>query len=304
MPQNKLSLFSPAKVNLFLEVVDKRPDGFHNLESVFQALDFGDRLEAERSDGDAVTLVAENPGLPVGEQNLAVRAAGLLKKRTGARGGLHFTLGKNVPMESGLGGGSSNAAAALLLADKLLGTGLTTGELAELGAELGSDVPFFLYGGACLARGRGEMLEPVAPLAAGTRITLALSNLRSGTAAAYGGLTLPGPGEARTTGPMLAALRDGGPEALAEAAFNRFEQTVYASIPELGALHRALSAIPGVSPRMSGSGSALWFPGPASPVEETMRANPGLAGLARKIGLRLVETTPCPERPEPIKGNL
>ena len=295
-----LALAAPAKINLFLEVTNRRSDGYHDLESVFQAVSLADRLEAERRDGCAVTLECGVPGVPLGDANTVVRAALLVKQAAGARGGLHFRLAKNIPMQAGLGGGSSDAAAALFLANRLFQANLPPAVLGRLAAEIGSDVPFFLCGGACLCRGRGEIVTPLEPLAPDRRLTLVLSNLASDTGEAYRRLCLPELGQVKPTAPFLEAM-SGPDEALAAAAFNRFETTVFAAIPALEHLHRSLSAIPGVRPRLSGSGAALWFPGPAGPVRAALRDNARLASLADELNVRLAETTSlgswdgCPE---------
>jgi 4-diphosphocytidyl-2-C-methyl-D-erythritol kinase len=143
--------FSPAKINLYLRITGKRPDGYHELETVMLPLDFGDTMTFEpRAAG--IELVCDDPRLPVNDNNLVVRAAKLL----GARGA-KITLQKRTPLAAGLGGGSSNAATTLLA----LGKGESPARLNELAAKLGSDINFFLAGGAALCRGRGELVEPV-----------------------------------------------------------------------------------------------------------------------------------------------
>ncbi len=284
------SLPSPAKLNLFLEVVAKRPDGYHDIESVFLAIDLADTLSAEPADDGVVSLACDAPGVPLDETNLAVKAARLLARECGVRHGIHFRLEKRIPMGAGLGGGSSNAAAALRLANRLWGTGLADAELERLGARLGSDVPFFFHGGLCLCRGRGEIITPLAPFPAGIPLGLALARIHSDTAAAYRGLHLPGPGERRPAGAFIAALESGDPERVAAAAFNRFEETVFAALPELGEIHRRLSVLPAPGPRLSGSGGGLWFVGDAAAAESVVAGDSRLRELAARHGLRLLKT--------------
>lgn len=167
---------APAKLNLFLEILGKRSDGFHELESLMCPIDLYDTLafldQAEETislecDLTAVapsTSANEGEAFPSSADNLVVRALELLRRLSGVRRGMRVKLIKRIPVASGLAGGSSDAAAALWAGNELWRLGLSRAELAELGAELGSDVPFFLVGGAAIARGRGEMLEAVSPL--------------------------------------------------------------------------------------------------------------------------------------------
>ncbi len=284
-------LTSPAKVNLFLEVLGKRRDGYHDLESVFLAVDLADRLSAEPRPDGRITMETDAAWLPTDERNLVVAAARRLRRECGEEGtekGIHFVLKKTIPAGAGLGGGSSNAAAALRLADTVWKTDLPAGALARLAADIGSDVPFFLHGGLCLCRGRGEVVEPLAPFPAGVPLTLILTPLHSDTAAAYRGLSLPAAGKARKADAFLRALAIGHVAAMTASAFNRFETTVFAALPTLGDLHARLTRA-GLAPRMSGSGSALWYFGRAAAVERAMADDPGLGGAMAAIEARVVQ---------------
>jgi len=156
-----LVLRAPCKVNLTLEVLGKRPDGYYEIRTVMQAVDLCDELEFVRLARPRVTLSCDRPGLPIDEDNLVVRAARLLQDRCGARAGVAVRLRKRVPIGGGLGGGSSDAAVTLLALNDLWGLGLSLEELRPLAAELGSDVPFFLWGGRALCEGRGELVTPM-----------------------------------------------------------------------------------------------------------------------------------------------
>ncbi len=157
--KRKLTVRAPAKLNLFLQITGQRDDGYHQLQTLFQLLDYGDTLEFEKADS-AISLNPSIPGVP-DEQNLIVRAAELLKNSADYRGGARIALHKSLPMGGGLGGGSSNAASTLLALNALWGTGLSLGELADLGLQLGADVPVFVLGRSSLAEGIGEKLYPV-----------------------------------------------------------------------------------------------------------------------------------------------
>jgi 4-diphosphocytidyl-2-C-methyl-D-erythritol kinase len=161
---SRLTVKAPAKLNLYLAVKDRRPDGFHNLESVFLALDFGDTLHFELFPGQKTTdIVMEglNFTLPK-EKNIIFKALSLFREKTGLCEGLKIRVEKRIPSGGGLGGGSSDAASTLLALNCLAGFPLDRGSLLEMAASLGSDVPFFIYEtAAARVRGRGECIEPV-----------------------------------------------------------------------------------------------------------------------------------------------
>lgn len=147
---------APAKLNLFLHVVGRRADGYHLLQTVFQFLDYGDELAFEITGGGGVERVTDLPGVAP-EQDLVVRAALRLKAHAGERRGTRIDLTKRLPMGGGLGGGSSDAATTLIVLNRLWGLGLPVEELAQLGLELGADVPVFVRGRAAWAEGVGEI---------------------------------------------------------------------------------------------------------------------------------------------------
>ena len=152
-----MKVTSPAKLNLHLEVLKKRKDGFHELRTVFQLIDLQDEIEFDIT-RNKIDLI-ESP-LPI-KDNLILKAANLLKERTKVSKGIKIVLKKKIPMEKGLGGGSSNAATTLVVLNKLWETNLNNDELLEIGLELGSDVPFFIHGINSWAEGRGEIFKPL-----------------------------------------------------------------------------------------------------------------------------------------------
>ncbi|MCL5256644.1 MAG: 4-(cytidine 5'-diphospho)-2-C-methyl-D-erythritol kinase [Chloroflexi bacterium] len=158
----KLSLRACAKLNLTLEVLGKRPDGYHEIASVMQQIDLCDELSLEQAPD--LSLECDVPGLQGGD-NLVLRAAGRLRDLSGWAHGARITLTKHIPLAAGLGGGSSDAATALLGLNRLWGMDLQKQQLAGIAAGIGSDVPFFLSGISALARGRGEILTPLPGIA-------------------------------------------------------------------------------------------------------------------------------------------
>lgn len=162
-----LLVHAPAKINLHLEVLGLRPDGFHELAMVMQSIDLADTLELRPTADARIELLCDQEGLPTDGNNLIVRAAERLRSRAGLPElGARIVLHKRIPIGAGLAGGSSNAAAALVGLDRLWGLGLAPKALQELATDLGSDVPFCLAGGTQLCFGRGERLEPVGARAA------------------------------------------------------------------------------------------------------------------------------------------
>ena len=156
---------APAKINLHLEVLGLRSDGFHELAMVMQSIDLADELRCENTADGAITLSCDQPGLSCGDDNLIIRAAQLLRARSGfAELGVRMHLSKRIPIGAGLAGGSSDGAAALVALNRLWGLGQSQAQLEALAADLGSDIPFCVAGGTQLCFGRGERLESLPPI--------------------------------------------------------------------------------------------------------------------------------------------
>ncbi|HEY1611055.1 MAG TPA: 4-(cytidine 5'-diphospho)-2-C-methyl-D-erythritol kinase, partial [Paraburkholderia sp.] len=151
---------APAKLNLFLHITGRRPNGYHDLQTVFQLLDWGDTLHFARRDDGRITRKTDVEGVPA-EHDLTVRAATLLKQHTGTHQGVEIDIEKRLPMGAGLGGGSSDAATTLLALNRLWKLDLPRAELQALALKLGADVPFFVFGKNAFAEGVGEALETV-----------------------------------------------------------------------------------------------------------------------------------------------
>lgn len=239
-----------AKVNLTLAVGEKHLDGYHEVVSVMQRVSLHDTLTAEQT-REGITLTCSDPALPSGEENLAHRAASLFFRETGIAGGAALTLEKRIPSQAGLGGGSSDAASALLALRKLYAPALSDTELETMAAALGSDVPFFIRGGTQLATGRGEVLSPLPPLTDGWFVIVKPTESFS-TPAMYRRLDNLPP----ACTPPLPPLQGGLP-ALAAGLFNRFE----AAIPAGSAvwdIKARLAAYGALASLLSGSGSAVF----------------------------------------------
>lgn len=159
---NRILVKAPAKINLSLDVLRKRDDGYHEVKMIMTTIDLADRIELEEQEENKISILSHNRFVPDDERNLAYQAAKLLKERFGVKKGVSILISKVIPVAAGLAGGSSDAAATLRGLNKLWNLGLSLDELAELGAEIGSDVSFCVYGGTAIATGRGEIIEPIA----------------------------------------------------------------------------------------------------------------------------------------------
>jgi 4-diphosphocytidyl-2-C-methyl-D-erythritol kinase len=289
---NAVSLPALAKINLFLRVLSRNQDGYHDLETLFCLISLADGLHAERRGGRGVTLEVRGPDLGEADQNLAVRAAAMVLDATGNRFAVHLTLTKRIPVRAGLGGGSSDAAAALHAVNQLAGHAVPRHELLQFAAHLGSDVPFF-FSGAPLALGwsRGERMLRLPPLPSLPALLLT-PPIPVSTAEAYhwvdGGRESGGRRGAVALD--LDALSRWGD--IGRMAGNDFESPVFSHYGEIRAAFEVLVTTRPLVCRMSGSGSTLFaiYRSPRDRDDATMR-------LGRKHGtLTPVETlaTPAP----------
>jgi 4-diphosphocytidyl-2-C-methyl-D-erythritol kinase len=262
----QVSVFSPAKINLFLAVTGRRPDGFHDLVSVVAPLDFGDELEASLAapgEGSRFSLACDQPEVPIDGSNLVLKAAEAFAVAASWKGAVHFKLTKRIPLGAGLGGGSSNAVAALRALNQLAGNPLVTAQLADVAATLGSDCALFLHGTPVAMRGRGEQLDELSAGAVarlrGRRVLLFKPGFGISTPWAYqrmiarGGDYLSSVG---AEGRLAAWLQGAGPAE--ELLFNNMEPAAFEKYVALPVLAERLRREFGVAVAMSGSGSACF----------------------------------------------
>ncbi|MBM3982142.1 MAG: 4-(cytidine 5'-diphospho)-2-C-methyl-D-erythritol kinase [Planctomycetes bacterium] len=250
---------APAKLNLFLEIIAKRPDGYHDLESLMVAIDLFDTLEIQTRTDSTLALTCDPPSLSTGPDNLVYKAAVALRARAGrTQLGATIHLTKRVPMQAGLGGGSSDAAAALVGLNEIWKLGLTREELVAIAATIGSDVAFFLTPdmSAAWCTGRGEVVAPEEPPARGFHFVLVCPPVGLGTAGVYKRLTVPP--EPNSGAALRAAFRAGDPAALGRELFNRLEGPALELEPLVGRVRHRLAACGPCGALMSGSGSAVF----------------------------------------------
>ena len=247
-----------AKLNLFLRVLARETDGYHGIETLFCLIDLADRLVAERRDELGVTIDVAGADVGPPEDNLAVRAAHLVLEATGRRFGVHLRLEKRIPVRAGLGGGSSDAAGALALVNRLAGDAVPRHELLQFAARLGSDVPFFFSGAPlALGWGRGERLLRLPPLPAAPALLLSPPAAVS-TAEAYGWVDEARQGAGRRGAVALDLDALAGWGDIGRMAGNDFESPVFARHPPVRAAFEALVGTRPLVCRMSGSGATLF----------------------------------------------
>lgn len=245
--------YAPAKINLFLDILRKRPDGYHDLGTAFQTIDAGDTLEASLRKDTSITLSYNaKQDYPV-ESDLVYKAAHLLQSTYDVKMGVDLYLTKTMPIGAGLGGGSADAAAALRLLNRLWGLSLSTKELESLGVRLGADVPFLVEGGLSFAEGVGERLTPMPPLTLSNSLILLIATPQCAvpTKAAYAGVKLSG--EDRWNQWKSNYVSTAIPE-----LYNKFEESVLPQFPLIAEMKKDFLAYGAIASLMSGSGSSVF----------------------------------------------
>jgi 4-diphosphocytidyl-2-C-methyl-D-erythritol kinase len=288
----------PAKINLSLAVGPLREDGYHELVTVFHAVSLYDELTARADRGLSLTVEplrrdSDVSGVPQDERNLAWQAAVLLAEHTGASPDARLTIRKDIPVAGGMAGGSADAAAALVACDALWDTRLSREELASLGARLGSDVPFALYGGTAIGTGRGERISPVL---AATGLDWVIAVLPDGLSTpkvfaacdelrAMAAEPIPEPG---VHPELMSALRTRDAALVGAALYNDLQQASVELLPSIGELLELGAAAGAVGSLVSGSGPTTVFlvdnPLAAADVEESLRAGGRCRAIRRARG--------------------
>jgi len=269
MSRGVATAVAPGKINVHFAVGPLREDGYHDVASLYLALDLYERVSVEAADTDtwdaelslASTIAVEPEAWPSGGDNLAIRAARLLAAHAGIDSGVRMLIEKHVPVAGGMGGGSADAAAALVACDALWGTGLTREELARLGARLGADVPFALAGGAAVGLGVGERLSPLLHVEP-TRWVLVPASYGLSTPAVYGrldqlreGLDVHAPSEVPAA--LVLGLRDGDEAAIAAGMHNELQAASLSLAPELSQVFAAATQAGALAKIVSGSGPTV-----------------------------------------------
>jgi len=248
---NTITLQSPAKINLCLSVLGRRPDGYHDVEMLMQMVGLFDEVTVSLG-GRGISVRCDSRAVPAGEGNIAWQAASEMLRISGNEAGLAIQIKKNIPVAAGLGGGSGNAAAVLVAANRLLGLDLDRGRLAEIGARIGMDVPFFFYGPTAIARGRGEILTELPPLTQ-FRVLLVNPGFETSTAWVYNNVNLRLTKKAGCNKISSLNLRN-----IASGLHNDLESVTAAAHPVINRIKTALLDGGAVGALMSGSGPTVF----------------------------------------------
>ncbi|GLW29511.1 4-(cytidine 5'-diphospho)-2-C-methyl-D-erythritol kinase [Actinoplanes regularis] len=277
----------PAKINLHLGVGPLRPDGYHELNTVYHAISLFDEITARH--GDTLTLTMEGEGtgqLALDETNLIVRAARALAARARVPAHVRLHLKKSIPLAGGLAGGSADAAATLIACDLLWGLGFSRDELAEVGAQLGSDVPFLLYGGTALGTGHGEAVSPILARPTTWHWVVAVADGGLATPAVYRELdTLRAgswpPPALESADQLMSALRQRSPEVLGAALGNDLQPAALALRPQLADVLKAGTEAGALAGLVSGSGPTCVFLASGAAHAEKIAEGLTAAGVCR-----------------------
>ena len=269
------SLSAAAKINLYLEVVGDRPDGYHELVMIMQSVSLTDRITVRSLAMPEIRILCDHPHVPTGPENLAYKAAALLQAtfpdRVRPQGGVEITIEKQIPVGAGLAGGSTNAAATLVGLDLLWELGLTQRELQVLGAELGSDIPFCIVGGTAITTGRGEQIDSLNSIdnlhvvlakykSLSVSTPWAYKTYRQQFASTYVDITANGPSrqESLHSGPMVSELAKHDRQGIGQHLHNDLEKVVLPAHPKVQALKETLAELGGLGTLMSGSGPTVF----------------------------------------------
>lgn len=252
-----MELLAPAKINLSLDILSRRADGYHELRMVMQSISLCDSVMLEPSVSGRTELLCDDPSVPCGGDNTVLRAAEAFFRVTGisAGNGLLFRLRKKIPPQSGLGGGSADAAAALKLLNRFSGLRLSGGELEKIGLSVGADVPFCISGGTSLAEGVGEKLREL-PAMPHCCIVVCRPNRGCATKEAYEAFDAGVTAGTDFSGGVLTALSSGSLSALGRNLGNAFQRTV--SLPAISEIRQELLRFGAAGSCMTGSGSAVF----------------------------------------------
>ena len=269
------SLLAAAKINLYLEIIGDRPDGYHELAMVMQSVDLADRVTLRKLSVDDIRVQCDHPLVPTDASNLVYRAAELLRQEfpevVSRHGGVEITIEKHIPVGAGLAGGSANAAAALVGLDLLWDLGLTQGELQTLGAQLGSDVPFCIVGGTAIATGRGEKIASLTGVDTLYVVLAKHRNLSVSTPWAYktfreqfresyvsDPLALKERWHRVHSSELVRALDRQNGSAIGQQLYNDFEKIVFPAYPQVQQLRDTLARLSSLGAMMSGSGPTVF----------------------------------------------
>lgn len=284
----RCSVKAPAKINLSLDALNKRSDGYHEVEMIMTMVDLADRIDLTETNDDKITVDVSEGFVPNDQRNLAYQAADLLKKRLNVKKGVSIYITKRIPVAAGLAGGSSDAAATLKGLNRLWQLGLTMDELAQLGSEIGSDVSFCVYGGTALATGRGEIIQSIASPPP-CWVILAKPPMGVSTADVYKRLNVNKVEHARTK-EMIRAIEHQNFNEICQNLHNVLESVTLDMYPEVRNIKEQMIRFGADGVLMSGSGPTVF--GLVEHESRLHRVYNGLRGFCQDVfAVRLIRST-------------
>ncbi len=252
----RVNVNAPAKVNLFLDIRGKRNDGYHIVSMVLQSISLYDEVTVSDTNNGEISVLCSDEKVPLGEDNSAYKAAKLFLKETNIEDkGVEIKIKKNIPMEAGLAGGSTDAAAVLLAMNKIFDTDLSKKELADIGADVGADVPFCVYGGTMTAGGIGTILSPLPDLPE-CYFVIVKPKIGVSTKEAYERSDLPEFEAVKGMDMITEAICEGNIKNIAKNLYNKFEAVN--DLPEIEAIKSFMHKCGAIGAAMTGSGSAVF----------------------------------------------
>ena len=255
---DSVNIQAHAKINLHLEVVRKRKDGYHEIETLFHSLTLHDNIEIRKRCDAGIRIDCNNARIPLDKRNLAYQAADLFCQQMLIKNGINIKIKKRIPIASGLAGGSADAAAVLQGMNRLFEVGLGVEDLKKMGIKLGADVPFCLTGGAGIGYGVGEVLTKISPLD-DVPILLVNPGLEISAASAYQGLDLRHSRQLRDVKISAKYVEEGNLRGVSQSLYNRLEDSVFQSYPTISILKEELGCLPeSYGSLMSGSGATVF----------------------------------------------
>ena len=255
---NSIQLKSRAKINLSIDVLGKRQDGYHLVEMIMQTIDLYDIINIKEIDIDEININSNSGDIPLNKDNIVYKAAKLLKEEFNIKKGIDIFIEKNIPVAAGMAGGSSNAAAVLVGLNKLWNLNLSEVKLQEIGLKLGADVPFCISGGAALAEGIGEKLTSIKGLSEDTIILVCKPNLFVSTKDVYQGLDLENIKNRPDNKFLIQCLEDGNINLLAKNMVNLLENVTSKMHEEIKEIENTMLKYNALGSMMSGSGPTVF----------------------------------------------
>ncbi|MBC6004530.1 MAG: 4-(cytidine 5'-diphospho)-2-C-methyl-D-erythritol kinase [Paeniclostridium sp.] len=255
---NSIDLKSRAKINLSIDVLGKRDDGYHIVEMIMQTIDLYDNLKITKIEGDFIKIKSDSEDIPLNQDNIVYKAADILKKRFNIKDGVEISIQKNIPVAAGMAGGSSNAAAVLVGLNKVWNLGLSESELKEIGLQLGADVPFCITGGSALAQGIGEELTNIHGLSEGVNILVCKPDIFVSTKEVYQSLDMNKVQKRPENQKLIESLKNDDIKYVSENMVNVLEEVTASKYKEIKQIEATMMKNKALGSMMSGSGPTVF----------------------------------------------